>query len=263
MADLPLVWSLEPLPLSGLLTLCLLYALAVGPLRGRLEPGAPFPVGRALGFGCGLLVLAFVLVSPLHVLAESYLLSAHMLQLALLVYLAPPLLIAGTPPWLLRQGLSGRVQPLLRGLTRPALAFVLFQLAFITWHLPPMFRLILAHDLLHGLAYLALFAAALVMWWPLLSPLPDLPPAPPGVRALYALALILAHLPVMAFVGAGEPYPWYAQATRSLGLSPEADKELAGMLMMAATLLALLPPLGRAAASWLAHADATPAPSRD
>lgn len=252
------------MPLSGLLTLSLLYALAVGPLRGRLEPGAPFPGEKVPYFASGLLVLAFVLVSPLHVLAENYLLSAHMLQLAILVYLAPPLLIAGTPPWLLRLLLGGRVQPLFRWLTRPVAAFIHFQLIFLAWHLPPVFRLILADDLLHGLAYLVLFVAAMLMWWPLLSPLPDPPRAPPGVRALYALALILAHLPVMVLVGAPEPiYPWYAETPRVLGLSPEADQELAGIIMMLVTLSALFPPLLRAASSWLAHADTTPAPSKE
>ena len=54
-------------------------------------------------------MLLLALNGPMHDLSDYYLFSAHMVQHLLLTLLLPPLLIAGTPGWLL--------QPLLR---RPA-----------------------------------------------------------------------------------------------------------------------------------------------
>ena len=64
------------------------------------------PAWRVASFCGGLLVLLFALNGPMHDLSDYYLFSAHMAQHLLLTLVLPPLLIAGTPGWLL--------QPLLR-----------------------------------------------------------------------------------------------------------------------------------------------------
>jgi cytochrome c oxidase assembly factor CtaG len=55
-------------------------------------------------FAGGMLTLATALLSPLDTLSD-YLFSADMLQHMMLIYVAPPLLLLGTPAWLLRPAL--------------------------------------------------------------------------------------------------------------------------------------------------------------
>ena len=102
MNDLALGWQLDPVLIGGLLTLAVCYGLAVGPLRNRLAPEAPFPRFRALWFYAGLVLMYLIEGSPLHDLSERYLLSAHMIQHLSVSYFVAPLLLWATPAWLLR-----------------------------------------------------------------------------------------------------------------------------------------------------------------
>src|SRR5919201_1686409 len=76
-----------------------------------LEYGAcarrtPRPSGAEQGaVGVALLVLLLAVNGPLHDLSDAYLFSAHMVQHLLLTLVVPPLLIAGTPGWMLRPAL--------------------------------------------------------------------------------------------------------------------------------------------------------------
>ena len=80
-------------------------------------------------------MLFIALVSPLGVLSDAYLFSAHMVQHLLVTLIAPPLLLIGTPRWLF--------QPLVRSqftlaigrvLTNPILVLLVYNLIFIGWH---------------------------------------------------------------------------------------------------------------------------------
>src|SRR5690554_3594148 len=92
-----LAWQIEPVLIGLITTFGVAYYLSVGPLRQRLAPGKPYPTKQAVLFGFGLLLLFLNEGSPLHDLAERYLLSAHMVQHLLLSYLIAPLLLFGTP----------------------------------------------------------------------------------------------------------------------------------------------------------------------
>ena len=96
-------WSLHPSVLIGTGLLGALYFWGIGPLRRRLLLApAPPPACQIASFSGGLLVLLVALNGPMHDLSDYYLFSAHMVQHLLLTLLLPPLLIAGTPGWLLR-----------------------------------------------------------------------------------------------------------------------------------------------------------------
>ena len=102
-------WQIEPVLIGGIFTLLVVYFLSVGPLRSRMAPkGTPFPVKQASWFAFTMLFLFLNEGSPLHDLAERYLLSAHMVQHLLLTYVVAPLLLAGTPVWLLRATLANK-----------------------------------------------------------------------------------------------------------------------------------------------------------
>lgn len=241
-----------------LVSMCVIYALALGPLRRRYYPKAPVSKRQITFYITALGLLFLVLTSPLHLLAETYLVSAHMLQLALIIYLVAPLVILGVPGWAW-QALLNRLRLLApwRTLTRPKTAFVVFHTVVVLWHLPAVFRLILFNEALHSLSYAVLLATALVMWWPLLSPLEPAPKLSEGPRVLYIMALVIAHMPLMLVIGLSSTplYPWYAAAPRVFELSPVADQQLGSMLMMSVQVIALMGPLCVAAWRWLEQAD--------
>ena len=77
--------------------------LAIGPLRHRfvyadiVRPSR----SRVWLFTLGVLVIFLAEATPIHELSEQYLFSMHMTQHMLLVLLAIPLMMLGTPAWLI------------------------------------------------------------------------------------------------------------------------------------------------------------------
>ncbi|MDQ3811866.1 MAG: cytochrome c oxidase assembly protein [Chloroflexota bacterium] len=220
--------------LAVLIGIQISYLISVGPYRNRFRAHRAVPMARQLAFAQGVLTLLLALASPLDVLADQYLFTAHMLQHLLLTLVAAPLLLAGMPDWLLRELLTAlKLLGLARRLRHPLLAFFLFNLVFSLAHVPGIYELALSNPALHALEHLVFLATALVMWMPILSPLPEVPPYPPLGQLLY---LFLQTLPA-SLVGAllshasAPYYPTYVLAPRLVGLSPLEDQQLGGLLM--------------------------------
>lgn len=211
-----------------------LVALYVQGLRRLRREGIPVPPGRIAAFAGGGAALAVAVLGPLAEWAEHVALSAHMAQHLLLTLVAPPLWLLGTPPGLLRP--LARVPAVAAAgyvCTRPAVALPLASAALVLWHVPAFFEAALRHEALHVAEHGTLLATALLLWWPVLDPLPAWPaPAVPG-RLLY---LFLCTLPMMAVAApvtlAERPlYPFYTTPAGPWPLAPRADQELAGVVM--------------------------------
>ena len=197
--------------------------------------GARASARRQLSFWAAVAVLFFSLDGPLHDLSDTYLFSAHMLQHLILTLVFPPLLLYGTPAWVVRPLLSPRwVTALARVVTRPFAAGVIFSATILTWHLPQFYEAAMRHHGLHIVQHLLFIATSVVMWWPILSPVPELPRASYPVQMVYLFVLGLPMSLVGALITlAGAPvYPFYAEAPlRVWGLSPLADQAYGGLLM--------------------------------
>ncbi|HEY6415222.1 MAG TPA: cytochrome c oxidase assembly protein, partial [Acidimicrobiales bacterium] len=116
-------WQADPGVVTGLVVLGTAYAGATL-WRQRLDPAARLQPRRIAAFAGALLVLLVALTGPIHDLSDYYLFSAHMVQHMLLVFAMPPLLLYGTPGWMLRPLLRDpKLLQLGRLLTRPAGAF--------------------------------------------------------------------------------------------------------------------------------------------
>ena len=227
-------WQRDPVLIGGLVTAALVYGLLVGPLRRRLAPAASFPVRPASFFYAALTAFYLAEGSPLHDLAERYLFSAHMAQYILLSYAVAPLLIVGLPEWVLRPLLLGSaVRPLARTLTRPVVAAAVFSLFFSGWHFPAVYEGALRSDVVHHSEHLVFIGTALLSWWPLLSPLPELPRLSPVGQLIYLFALSLGQFLVTALLtfSSGPFYATYAAAPRLYGLSAAGDQQLGGAVM--------------------------------
>jgi putative membrane protein len=87
----------------------------------------PVSRGQIACFYSGLAVLWVAVDWPIHDLAEQ-LYSVHMVQHTLMALVAAPLLIVGTPGWMLRRVLEAtRLMPVARVVTRPLVALALFE----------------------------------------------------------------------------------------------------------------------------------------
>lgn len=237
-----LSWQLEPVLLGMIAALAVAYYLCVGPLRKRLAPGEPYPTRHAVIFGLGLLALFLNEGSPLHDLAERYLLIAHMVQHLLLTYAIAPILLAGTPPWLLKAALANRTTlPVSKVLLNPITTFAIFTLVLSVYHLPPIYDAALANTSLHHAIHVIMLFASLMMWWPMMSPLAELPRPPFLGRAVYLFLLPVAQLPIFASVTFSPDVLYAAYAnmpTRAFGLSPMEDQQVAGAVMKVGGLIA-------------------------
>ncbi|HEX7041492.1 MAG TPA: cytochrome c oxidase assembly protein [Trueperaceae bacterium] len=240
-----LSWQLEPVLVGGLVAAAVAYYLAVGPLRRFIAPGETYPTGRAVVFGLGLLMLFLNEGSPLHDLAERYLLSAHMVQHLLLSYAVAPVLLAGVPTWLLRAVLaSRRALPVSRVVLQPVVTFFAFSLALAVYHVPAVYDLTLANTSLHHAVHFVLLVTSLMMWWPLIGGLPELPK--PGFlpRLAYIFLLPVAQLPIFGGVTFSDVPLYQAYAVipvRAYGLGVMQDQALAGVIMKILGLLAFGP----------------------
>ncbi len=221
-------WSIHPSTVIGIAALGTLYIWSSKSLQR--EPSR----AQKIFFFSGLVVMFASLNGPIHDLSDDYLFSAHMVQHLLLTLAVPPLLLAGVPGWMLRPVLTRPwIAPIARFFTRAPICFVTFNLVLAGWHLPPFYNAAMANHNLHILEHLMFMVAAVLMWWPLLSQLPEFPRlAYPG-QMLYSFVMSIPMSIVAIYIAMADHvlYPAYSGAPRVLPLSPLED-QLVGALIM-------------------------------
>jgi len=189
---------------------------------------------RASFFSFGVLVLWVGADWPIHDLAERYLYSVHMVQHLLFSLVAPPLLLAGMPPWLLRRMLRPRpVHRAFRFFTRPLVALILFNGVLLLTHWPAVVDASVRSEGLHLGLHVVLVFSALAMWWPVMSPMPEMPPLSPPGQMLYLFLQSLAPTIPASFLTLGSTllYPVYGTFPRIWGISAHSDQLVAGLIM--------------------------------
>jgi putative membrane protein len=225
-------WHNEPWLIGGLVFLGWLWALSAGPFRPRLAPGAAFPRAHAFRFYAALVIFYVAVGSPLDQIGERFLFSAHMLQHQLLIYPAAILFLQGLPSWMIDAVLAPPAVRLVWGfLTRPVVAAVVFAVILGVWHAAWLYETALRNKLVHVLEHLMFFGAALIYWWPLVSPSKRLPRLPYGAQMLYLLGATIALTPTFAFITFSHDvlYPTYEFAPRLFAnFSASDDQLLAG-----------------------------------
>jgi putative membrane protein len=235
-------WTIHWSTVIGLMGLGALYLwrARIGE-RGRLpaptkaasSPASPSGAQRT-AFVAGLAVIFLSLNGPIHDLSDYYLFSAHMVQHLLLTLVAPPLLIAGTPGWMLRPALERpRIAGVARRLTSVRASYLIFNVIVAAWHLPPLYNTAMANHPIHIAQHLMFMVAAVLMWWPLLSPLPELPRLPYPGQMLYCFLMTIPMSIVSIYITMADSilYPAYAVAPRVWGLSPTEDQLIGGLIM--------------------------------
>jgi cytochrome c oxidase assembly factor CtaG len=222
----------------------------------RLTP-ALFQRWRLLSFLAGLMVFWLAVSSPLDALS-NLLLSAHMVQHVLLLMVAPPLLLLGSPTLPLLRGLPRTwardgMAPFLRWtplrnfahrLTAPIVCWVLMTMTLLAWHIPAAFELALQSSSWHKMEHLCFVVAALLFWWPVVRPFPFRPRWPLWSLPIYLLAADLVNTALSATLAFSDRvlYPTYANMPQLFGVTALSDQAAAGVIMWIPGSLAFMIP---------------------
>lgn len=217
-----------------------LYIRALRVLAGRR---VRVPRLQQAAFWTGLALSGAGLFSPIDRLADD-LLSAHMAQHLLIAELGAPLLLIGLrSPVLLfmlpRAALKSlarrrRLRSVLALLARPLVAVPLYVVVLYTWHLGFMFEGALRNEALHVLQHWSFVGISLLVWWSALEPnrrqlrgelwkIVHILGARMGGMML-GMAFLVMRAP--AYAG------YYGERAREHGLSPLADQQAAGGMML-------------------------------
>jgi putative membrane protein len=231
-------WTIHWSTVIGLAALGGLYEWGVRRVQQRARAaGTEVPVlrtGQRVAFYAALFIIFASLNGPLHDLSDYYLFSAHMVQHLLLSLAMPPLMLVGTPGWLLRPTMENRfVGAFARAVTPPIRCFIIFNVVIALWHLPPLYNTAMEHHSVHIVQHLTFMTASVIMWWPFLSPLPELPRlAYPG-QMLYCFLMVIPMSIIAIYIAMADHvlYPAYSIAPRLWGISPLSDQQIGGLIM--------------------------------
>jgi putative membrane protein len=240
-------WPVEP-PLVAVIVVGSLYWLGGRrrvSVRRRIDRRA-----KSVSFYLGLFTILVALDSPLDPLADT-LFTAHMAQHVLLLTVAPALIVLAAPwtqiwqplPLGLRRTVAKavvvhpRARPLRAGahaLGHPLIAWLLFDVNLLLWHVPALFDLTLRSQAVHELEHALFFFTGLLFW----AQVFDSAPFRSGLgwlwRAAYTTTGMLVGW-VLAMVLAFAPsplYPAYASVQSRPGdLSALADQQIAAGVM--------------------------------
>ena len=225
----PEVWLL----LAGIVGLGFYATRVIGPKVVR--SGTPVvSVKQKRYFIAAVVTLAIAADWPMHDIAEEYLYSVHMLQHLLITFFIPILFLQATPEWLARLLLGGGDQERtwLGKLAKPVVAGLIFNMLAAITHWNGIVQLSADSGPFHYGIHLVMFSSALLMWLPVLGPLPELRLSPPAQMIYLFLMSIIPTVPAGWLTFADNPvYPAYDTVERLWDISVVADQQAAGAVM--------------------------------
>ncbi|MEW9501429.1 cytochrome c oxidase assembly factor CtaG [Jeotgalibacillus marinus] len=165
------LWS--PYFLISMVVLTVLFFLLATKWRHRFQDNEPLTIKQIILFSTAMLLTYIVKGSPIDLLAHI-LFSVHMIQMAIIFLVIPPLLIVAIPSYMWKALIKQPfIRPVVTFFTKPILALLLFNGMFSFYHIPVIFDTIKVDMLLHEGYMSLLFIFALFMWWPLVNRLED------------------------------------------------------------------------------------------
>jgi len=127
-------------------------------------------IGKTIIFFLGLVAVFAALGSPINVIARIKF-STHIIQLALLLLVAPPLLIIGFKANFMEKVRSITIlDKSITKATKPIIALIVFYALFYGYHIPVVFNFARIDLFWNYFFFLALFVAAILLWVPIMSP---------------------------------------------------------------------------------------------
>jgi cytochrome c oxidase assembly factor CtaG len=220
---------LAPLQLLPATIAGVLYALRAHALRGtpRAVPGI-----RQASFYGGLVLIVATLTMTGSLSDELF--AAHMAEHLLIADLGALLLVLGLTAPVLAPILRIKAFDRLRVIAHPLVAFPLWAIDLYLWHVPALHEAAVRHSGVHALQHMSFVFFGANMWMALFGPLPK--PAWFGnlAKLVYIIAVRLtgAVLGNVFVFGGHVFFGVYAAGERAHGISPAADQNAAGAIMM-------------------------------
>ena len=231
--------SWEPHPDVWLLVALLAGAYAVAVVRvgpRYAAPGRPAVTRLQLvSFALGLATIWLASDWPIDTIGDELNFSMHMVQHLLYGMVAPPLLLLGVPAWMLRALLrppSLRFRAA-RFLSRFLPAIILYNLVLVLVHWPAVMEAMLRNEPLHAGMHALVVVSGLIIWMPVVSPLPEIPRLSPPPRMIFLfLQSVVPTIPASFLTFGSSPlYHFYEHVPHLWGLSTLEDQRLAGLIM--------------------------------
>jgi len=192
----------------------------------------PVPAWRQACFYSGCVMIALALTGLGD--ASEELLLAHMVEHLLLGDIAALLIVLGLTGPLIAPVLRIRLFDRLRILAHPLIAFPLWALDLYLWHLPVFYQAALRGTGVHALEHAMFLGLGINMWMCLFGPLPMPSWFGNFAKLLYIIAVRLTGAVLgNVFLWSGTVfYPFYIHGDAVHHISPLADQNIAGAVMM-------------------------------
>ncbi len=236
-------WDIPWVVTTALAVTAIIYVR--GWLQIRKTRPQQFPPWRLWSFLSGIFAIFVAVASPLDTFSET-LLFMHMAQHFVLMSIAPPLIVLSAPVVPMLRGLPRPVIRVLRplfatgwlhrigaGLTRPKVAWLAMNLAYVGWHVPKAYEFALSSENVHNCEHACFFLTSLMFWWPIIAPWPFRQNWSRWILLPYLLLADLVNTGLSAFLcfSGRLLYPSYAAVPRLFGLSALNDQIAAGAFM--------------------------------
>jgi cytochrome c oxidase assembly factor CtaG len=146
----------------------------------------------------------------------------------------PLLLVLGLTGPLLQPLLANRWLGWLRHLAHPLVALPLWAADLFIWHVPVLYQAATEHSAIHALQHSCFIGFGVLMWMPLLGPLPKPKwfEIPAKIGYLIGVRLIGTVLANVFMWSNSVFYPHYAAGEASWHIAPLTDQSIAGVIMM-------------------------------
>ena len=165
------LWS--PYFFAAIVLVTVSYFLLTGKYRYLFNESNPLTKSQSILFIVAMILLYSIKGSPLDLMGHI-MFYPHMIQMAFLYLIIPPILIVSIPEWIWRSILSiSAVKKCITFFTRPLIALVLFNGIFSFYHVPIIFDVVKTNMWFHAVYTIILFVFAIFMWWPLLNKLEE------------------------------------------------------------------------------------------
>src|SRR5579864_8166337 len=255
----PLTWPIEPWVLLGVEITAMLYlwgrsSHTPSPSRGARNSPSPLRGGsgrgwRQLCFWLGLATILLALDTPVEYYART-LFWVHMTQHLLLIMVAAPLLVAGSPSIQIWRGLPLKIRrpvarfavkhPAFAGPRRlfaviatPVGAWILSSANLWFWHWPPAYDLTLRSHTVHHVEHALFLGLGILFWAQVIDQYPFKVRLAPFKRVAYVFTATIQSWALAALL-AFATSPFYAYALlpwRPGGISALTDQQFgAGMM---------------------------------
>jgi putative membrane protein len=263
-------WSADPLIIFVLAVCGGLYYLGWRGLKARNSARSRVSPVHVISFYLALILMGIALLSPLDALGQM-LASAHMAQHMLLMLVAVPLLVLGSPTLVFAYVIPSRWRQVLglhwlshRYAWHPLFIWWVYAASLWGWHHPILYQAALRDPLVHDAQHLSFVAAAFLFWRVVIDPFSHR-----SVHAMTAVPYLFTtsiHASALGIFMSLSPWPWYqeyAGTTAAFGLSPQTDQQLAGLLMWIPGCMAYPLVMAVLLAHWLAMSETRqPQPQR-